>query len=182
MTWWWVGAAVVLALLFGVYLSQIAGRLDRLHLRIEGARAGLELQLAQRISVVQEVAGSGVLDPATSLVLADAAAVARAADVDDPESMPLAESDLTRALGAAFADRDDVAALREAPAGQPAADALEASCRRVQLARRFHNDAVRACVALRRRRLARWFRLAGHTPWPETVELDDRMPEGFATR
>ena len=108
MTWWWVGAAVVLALLFGVYLSQIAGRLDRLHLRIEGARAGLELQLAQRISVVQEVAGSGVLDPATSLVLADAAAVARAADVDDPESMPLAESDLTRALGAAFADRDDV--------------------------------------------------------------------------
>jgi hypothetical protein len=55
---------------------------------------------------------------------------------------------------------------------------LEASCRRVQLARRFHNDAVR-CVALRRRR-PRWFRLAGHT-WPETVELDDRMP-GFATR
>jgi hypothetical protein len=93
VTWWWVGAAVVLVLLFGVYLSQIAGRLDRLHLRIEGARAGLELQLAQRISVVQEVAGSGVLDPATSLVLADAAAVARAADVDDPENMPLAESD-----------------------------------------------------------------------------------------
>jgi hypothetical protein len=173
---------VAVVLLFGLYLSQVAGRLDRLHLRIEGARAALESQLARRSAVVSEVAGSGALDPATSLVLGDASAVARAADVDDPESMPLAESDLTRALGAAFDGREDLEALREAPGGEVAARELEASCRRVQLARRFHNDAVRACVALRRRRLVRWFGLAGHTPWPATVEFDDSLPRGFGAR
>jgi len=182
MTWWWLGALVVVLLLFGLYLSQVAGRLDRLHLRIEGASSALDVQLARRISVVGEVAGAGVLDPATSLVLADAAAVAREADDDDPAGAPMAESDLTRALGVAFADREDVEALRAVPGGPEAASALEGSCRRVQLARRFHNDAVRACVALRRRRLVRWSRLAGHTPWPEYVEMDDSVPEGFGGR
>jgi hypothetical protein len=132
--------------------------------------------------VVSEIAGSGALDPATGLVLADAAAVALASESADTDAMPMAESDLTRVLGAAFAEPEDVAALEETDAGQAASRELEAACRRVELARRFHNDAVRACVALRRRRLVRWFRLAGHTDWPVTVELDDSVPEGFAAR
>ncbi len=57
-------------------------------------------------------------------------------------------------------------------------DELDAACRRVQLSRRFHNDAVRACRQLRRQRMVRLFRLAGHTPWPETFEMDDSTPDG----
>jgi hypothetical protein len=53
---------------------------------------------------------------------------------------------------------------------------LAASCRRVELARRFLNDGVRACRQVRKQRMVRWFRLAGHTPWPQTVELDDTPP------
>ncbi len=56
---------------------------------------------------------------------------------------------------------------------------LDASCRRVQLSRRFLNDAVRACRQLRRQRAVRLFRLAGHTPWPDTWEMDDTVPAGL---
>jgi len=41
---------------------------------------------------------------------------------------------------------------------------------------------VRACRQLRRQRMVRLFRLAGHTPWPETWEMDDSVPEGLSTR
>ena len=44
------------------------------------------------------------------------------------------------------------------------------------------NDAVRAARELRRRRTVRWFHLAGRTPWPETVELLDTVPEGLVGR
>ncbi|GDY58054.1 hypothetical protein SVIO_086770 [Streptomyces violaceusniger] len=44
------------------------------------------------------------------------------------------------------------------------------------MARRFHNDAVRAARALRRHRTVRWFRLAGHAPFPLAFEMDDEPP------
>jgi len=175
---WWAGVAVLLVLLFGLYLSQIAGRLDRLHLRIEAARNALELQLARRSGVVSEIAGSGILDPASSLVLGESAAAAREVEPDDLDSVSAVESELTRALAATFAEPDDVAVLDAEPE-VPMSEVLATACRRVQLARRFHNDAVRACLAVRQRRLARWFRLAGYTPLPATIELDDSLPPGF---
>ena len=44
------------------------------------------------------------------------------------------------------------------------------------MARRFHNDAVRAARALRRHRTVRWLRLAGHAPFPLAFEMDDEPP------
>ena len=44
------------------------------------------------------------------------------------------------------------------------------------MARRFHNDAVRAARAVRRHRKVRWFRLAGHAPFPLAFEMDDEPP------
>ena len=41
------------------------------------------------------------------------------------------------------------------------------------MARRFHNDAVRASRAVRRKRHVRYLRLAGHAPQPVTFECDD---------
>lgn len=179
---WWVWLVVLGALLlFGLYLSQVAGRLDRLHLRIEAARNALELQLSRRSGVVQEIAGSGVLDPATSVVLGESATAARVVEPDDLDEVSVVESELTGALVVAFSDPEDVEALDEA-SDVRMSDVLETACRRVQLARRFHNDAVRACLAIRERRLVRWFRLAGHTPLPRSVELDDTLPPGFGTR
>ena len=68
-----VTLAVVALVLLGWYLSYTAARLHRLHTRVEGALAALDAQLVRRADTAVELANSGVLDPATSLLLADAA-------------------------------------------------------------------------------------------------------------
>jgi hypothetical protein len=169
-TWIWSIAAVVL---FAVYLSWTAGRLDRLHARIDAARASLDAQLVRRASVAQELATSSLLDPAASLLLYDASHAARQAEDDHRE---VAESDLSLALRAVFGDPEQVTALLEAPGGQEAVKDLTAAVRRVPMARRFHNDAVRAARAVREHRLVRYFRLAGRAPFPLAFEMDDEPP------
>jgi hypothetical protein len=44
------------------------------------------------------------------------------------------------------------------------------------MARRFHNDSVRAARAVRRHRVVRLLRLAGHAPFPQAFEMDDETP------
>jgi hypothetical protein len=173
--------AVILVLLVGLYLSMTAGRLDHLHRRIDNARLALDAQLLRRSSVSLELSSRQLLDPAASAYLAAAAHEARTSADLAPDQRALAESELTAALVAAL-DPEDIAELAASPQGREILDELDAACRRVQLTRRFHNDAVRACRQLRRQRMVRLFRLAGHTPWPDTWEMDDTMPEGMAGR
>jgi hypothetical protein len=173
--------ALIAVLLVGFYLSMTAGRLDHLHRRIDTSRLALDAQLLRRSSVSLELASSQLLDPAASLVLASSAHHARTSSDMDEGDRALAESDLTAALVAAL-DSEDIAEVRTEPAGADMLDELDAACRRVQLSRRFHNDAVRACRQLRRQRMVRLFRLAGHTPWPESFEMDDSTPEGLSPR
>lgn len=175
MDWLVAVAAVVL---LGMLLSWTAGRVDRMHTRVEAARAALDAQLARRAAVAIEVAASGVLDPATSLMIADAAHRARTAGaIGSGEDRETAESNLSKALAASLSD-GSYAALRNDPEAGPAIEELVAVCRRVQLARRFHNDAVRVTQRLRRKPLVRWLGLAGRAPWPTTVEFDDQLPAG----
>ena len=63
----------------GLWLSWTANRLDRMHHRIDVARASLDTQLLRRSGAALELATSGALDPARSLLLVDAAHQARAA-------------------------------------------------------------------------------------------------------
>ncbi|MGX1565155.1 hypothetical protein [Streptomyces sp. NPDC055506] len=172
----WIAVALVA---IGLYLSWTAGRLDRLHARIDAARAALDAQLLRRASVAQELATSGVLDPAASIVLYEAAHAARQAEEEQRE---VSESELSQALRAVFAEPAQVEAVREAPGGEEAATELVQAVRRVPMARRFHNDAVRAARALRRHRKVRWFRLAGHAPFPMAFEMDDEPPAALADR
>jgi hypothetical protein len=165
---------VAAALLVGVYVSWRAGRIDRLHARVRIARSALDVALLRRSSVALELASSGLLDPATSLLLAGAAHEARSAE---PDGRPrdLAESDLTRALRAAFSQPDFRASL----SGKDGADELlaevEAAAHQVFLARKFYNDAVSATRDARRRPLARLLRLAGNAEMPEFFEMDDSL-------
>ncbi|MFI1017054.1 hypothetical protein [Streptomyces sp. NPDC020965] len=170
---------LVALLLIGMYLSWTAGRLDRLHARIDAARAALDAQLLRRASVTQELATSGVLDPAASIVLYEAAHAARQAEEENRE---VSESELSAALRAVFEETAQVEAVREVPGGEDATVELAQSVRRVPMARRFHNDTVRAARALRRHRTVRWFRLAGHAPFPLAFEMDDEPPTALADR
>lgn len=180
----WLLAVVLVAVLITVYLSWTAGRIDRMNARLETARAALDAQRHRRSSVAIEIAVAGLLDPASAVLVADSAHRARAAP---PGAEELAENDLTRALQAAFEewpDRPDDGDWENDSDGDPAdelLDELRQVCRRLQLARRFHNDAVRATTALRAHRMVRWLRLAGHAPPPQPIDFDDSIPPGIET-
>ncbi len=179
MTWVLIAIVVVGAIV--VYLSSTAGRLDRLHHRIETAFAALDAQLVRRSAAAQDVASSGFLDPASSLLLSSAAQGTLVANPLEPQVRAAAESELTRAINAVFDDPEVADEIREeAHPDEVLADQLLSelalACRRTELARRFHNDVVRSCTQLRRKRVSLWFRLAGHTPMPTTIDFDDTPP------
>lgn len=182
--WGWAFIAVVVFFgLAALYLSNTAGRLDRLHRRIDVAELSLDTQLLRRSSVAMEIATSGILDPASAVLLADAAHSAAAAiderTLDQGKASAQAESILTRALDVAL-DEEEVLEMRALPAGVSLLEDLEAAALRVQLSRRFLNDAIRACRQLRGRRPVRWLSLAGRTPWPHPREMDDSLPESLS--
>lgn len=183
-----VAALVVLGLallVLGWWLVWTARRLDRLHHRLDLAHASLETQLQRRAGVATELGLAGALDPASSLLVVDAAAAARLGPDGLPPEGEDAQSRLSLALRLVLPDDEDGVALldgvREQPGGAALVDELGAACRKVELARRFHNDQVIASRALRSRRRVRLLRLAGRAPQPRTVDLDDRPPAVLAT-
>jgi hypothetical protein len=171
--------AVLALVAVGVWLSWTANRLDRMHHRIDVARATLDAQLLRRSGAALELATTDVLDPPSRLVLLDAAHQARNAPVEEFET---AESALSQALRVVFSDADGVAALRDDPAVAPLVDELARDCATVELARRFHNDVVVSARALRSRRRVRWLRLAGHAAELQAVDLDDVPPAALVAR
>ena len=157
----------------GVYVSWRAGRLDRLHTRLETARASLDAALVRRSSVALELASSGMLDPASSLLLADLAHNARSAQT----RRELAESELTRTLRTVLSQPDFRAYLDGRDGADELLEELESTAHQVFLARKFYNDAVATTIAARGRWLARVLRLAGGAPMPDFFEIDDTLAQ-----
>jgi hypothetical protein len=172
---------VAFLFLFALYLSWTATRLDRLHLRLDAAKVALDAQLVRRASVTLELAQSGVLDPATSLLLATAAREARDAQDEardaQEEDRETAESSLTRDLRAAFDEPEQIAQVRSTLVGPELLDELATAAKRVQLARQFYNESVRTVRQLRSHRLVRAFRLAGRAPDKPNFDIDDTPPD-----
>ncbi len=167
---------VAVVAMTGVYVSWRAGRLDRLHTRVETARAALDAALVRRSSVALEIASSGLLDPAASLLLADLAHDARSAQ----SGRELAESDLTRALRTVFSGPDFRDSVEPGQGADEMVAELESTAQQVFIARKFYNDGVAVTIAARRRPLARTLRLAGGAPLPEFFEIDDAVaPNGM---
>ena len=182
----WLTLALAVLLVLGIiawYLASLATRLDRLHHRVETAAAALDNQLLRRAATSRVLAGSGLLDPASSLLLAGAAAEAVA--VGEPEDRDtltrereVVESDLSQALRATLSSEVIEDTSADANGRDLLAD-LGAACWRATLARRFHNDAVSTARRVRAKRLVRWTRLAGRARWPRTFEMDDEPPAGL---
>ncbi|MBP2708082.1 hypothetical protein JOL79_30320 [Microbispora sp. RL4-1S] len=169
--------ATAVAVLAAVYISWRAGRLDRLHIRLETAQAALDAALLRRAAVCLELAGSRILDPATSLVLAAAAHEARTAG---PEEREHAESDLSRTLRVVVGQERFREKMAELPTGSALLEELDTAVAKVLYSRRFYNNAVAVTRTAQRRWLARALRLAGHTDFPQFFEIDDTPPETFA--
>jgi hypothetical protein len=175
----WVFATLFVLVIVGWYLSYTAARLDRLHVRLSGTLAALDARLVRRAEAVVELANSGLLDGATSLILANAAAGSLEAPAEHGDARELAENDLTDALDLALTP-GAVEELRATALGSDVLARLSSACTRVQLARRFHNDAVTDVRRVRRKWAVRVFHLAGYTPLPRTVEFNDEAPEHLA--
>jgi hypothetical protein len=180
-----LAVVIAVALAIAWYLTYAAARLDRLHTKVEGAMSTLDAQLIRRAEASIELANSGVLDPASALILGDAAAAAAERQVEHPISDDLldgvhfagreeVESDLTWALDAAIDPE-----LVTDEEGAEAVARVEAAALRVQLARRFLNDAVAEVRRVRQKRVVRWCRLAGHATLPERVVFDDDLPSAL---
>ena len=167
-----IAIVIAVALFIGVYVSWRAGRIDRLHARVDMAQAALDATLVRRSSVALELATSGLLDPATGLLLASAVHGTK-----DITSRPrdLAESDLTRALRAAFSQPG----FRSSLSGKEGADELlaeiEEAAHQVFVARKFYNDLAALTREARRRPLARILHLSGRAPAPAFFEMDDSL-------
>ena len=172
MTWTIIVLVVLALVLWGFYVSWRASRLDRLHNRVESARTALDLALVRRSSAAADLASSGLLDPATSLLLADAVRRTRQAG---PAERDLAESDLTHALRATLGEPG----LRSELAADEGSEALvtevEAAAQQVFIARKFYNDVAGRTLDARRRPLARVLRLSGSAKQPEFFDMDDEM-------
>lgn len=163
----WLVLAVLLAVLLSMWITFTLTRLDRLHARVDAAQAALDAQLVRRAAALLHVAESA--DSGVDVALRPRCeAVAEAAlNAQQTEERQAAENAVGRTL-ATLADSpqplraDAVAELREGAA-------------RVQVARRFYNDAVRDTRNLRARRMPRLLRLAGHRAMPEFFDIDDTI-------
>jgi hypothetical protein len=166
----WVVAALAVLVLVGVatLIAARVRRLDRLHVRTDAARAGLESACERRATAALVVARVLAAVPperdrAERLRAAVAGARAAHATGGDREG---AENVLGRELAAAPRALLPDAVLAE----------LVDAEQLLVLARRVHNDAVRDTRVLRSRRLVRWLHLAGTAPMPEYFEIADPEP------
>ncbi len=165
-----LAALLPILLALGWYLSYVAVRLDRLHTQVEATAAAMDAQVVRRAEATVELAYGGDVDPASAALLLDAATRALADQGEWDVARCAAESELTEVLRIVLPGDDEP----ETAAAQPLVGAAE----RVRLARHFHNEVIERTLVLRRRRVVRALHLAGRTPMPEPVDLDDRWPQG----
>jgi hypothetical protein len=172
---WYIAALA----LFIWYLSLQAGRLDRLHHRIEIAQAALDGHLTRRAGIAAELVALNFLDPAS-----EAQIVQSAHDVLTGPDLPVGnriedEAELTRSLAEVFNEPTVVAEFRKDPAVSQLLDELVAVIHRIALARRFYTEAIADCQNIRGQIVVRLFRLAGRAPLPQAVDLVDELPAGL---
>jgi hypothetical protein len=158
-----IALVVSLTFLLGFYITWTAGRLDRLHARVDASWAALDAQLVRRAAAARAVAAH-LVDDVAAQSLDAAASAALEGTVDHREML---ENDLSRALKAALP------LLVHDAAGDAALAELQTASTRVGLARSFHNAAVKDTRAVRLRRLPRALRLAGRRRLPQYFEIDD---------
>lgn len=159
--------ALVLVLL-AVYVSWTAGRLDRLHARVDAAWAALDAALVRRAAAARSVAAH--LPPHAAETLALEHAVAAALE-GGPVGREAVENDLSSVLRAALP-------LLPERGSEQARSELAHALNRVVLARSIHNGAVADTLVLRVKRVPRVLHLAGTRVLPRHFDIDDDLGGG----
>ena len=158
---------VIIVGAIALYLAMTAGRLDRMHIGVDAARASLELQMAIRAETIAEVLAEGYVDPVSQQLLSAALSRRRAFDFLACEG----ESELSSLLRELVDAHDGIVAEAELQ------QELRSACNRVEFAYRFYNDAVEQTIQMRMRPIVKYLGLAGHTALPSRIACDVAAPE-----
>jgi predicted RNase H-like HicB family nuclease len=150
------------------YLSFTATRLDRLHHRVETTWANLDAALQQRAGIALEIARSGVIDPASSVILSTAA---HSALVALPETRSDAEEDLSEIITSMV--NIEVLGSELRLKAVELTENLNEVRDRVKIAISFHVEAVNSTKLQRSRGLIKIFRLAGRAPDPVRFPFEE---------
>ena len=141
-------------------ITWLASRVHRVTTRAERTWSALDAALVGRARRAAELVMTPGLDPATALLVLDAAVAALEPDLSRGDR-ERAESDLSHVL-------DAVDPMLPASPNELASERARAS-----LYRRLHNDAVATALLLRRRHTVRILRLAGRSAEPRPFEMAD---------
>lgn len=159
--------------------SSLAARLNRTHIRRDIALNSLRQHLALRGRSVAKLISLKLLDEDLNNRLLNSLENVLSAAESSFQEYLFAESSLTNDLCEIFESTEDLTGIMNSTENADAIFELARMTKRVQLARRFHNDAVGASQLLHSRPAVRLFRLAGHTEVPVAIDLDDRIPIGL---
>jgi hypothetical protein len=170
----------IVAIAFAVwYLSYQAGRLDRLHHRIEVTELALHGQLVRRGGIVAELAAVPGIDPALSVLWGQAAHEALILqEVSSPKRTQV-EDELTSILVLTLEELEEVNEIRSNEHASLLLNELLQVSSRIKMSQQFHTDAVRDCLEIREQFLVRFFRLAGRAKAPVPLDLDVQIPSAL---
>ena len=150
-------------LILAWYLSFLAGRLDRLHHRVETSWEHLDALLQRRAAIALEISHSESIDPATGMLLTAAAYQAREANIIERSEAESSLSESLRLISKEATREIDSALLQE----------LQRVTEKISLAITIHLESVSSARALRSKLIFRIFRLAGHAPLPVRYSFED---------
>lgn len=149
----WLILALVVLVVLAVWATWTAMRIERLDARVDAAWQALDAALVRRAMALGEIAGGS---PA-----GDASARATVHGAVDADRSHRAEAE------------NRVSAVIAALPPAALDEQLREACARVQIARTFYNDGVRAANALRAQRLPRVLRLGQKAAVPPYFDIDD---------
>jgi hypothetical protein len=154
-----LGLMIIVAVVLVWRITWLATRVHRATVRAERTWSVLDAALVERAQRAAELVIMPGIDPATALLVLDAAAAALEPELRQG-ARERAESDLSHVL-------DVVDAMLEANRE------LDVERARARLYRQLHNDAVATALSLRRRHMVRIFRLARRFVEPRPFEMAD---------
>lgn len=158
------------------YLSNQAGRLDRLHHRIDVAELALHGQLLRRGGIVAELAAVPGIDPALSALWGQAAHEVLILPEVASSARTQVEDELSGILAMTLGDEDEVNEIRSIAHAASLLEELAQVSTRIQMSHQFHTDAVRDCLEIREQFLVRFCHLAGFAKPPASFALADQFP------
>lgn len=169
----WLVSFILLAVLTLWWARNLAGRLHQIHIRRDDLLISLRWQLIQRESLISQLLEDNFFNLVDAEKISEVVEKANQQSDSSLEAYLIAESQVSGELREVF----DRASDTQSTATFSIVQELSQCCYRIELARRFHNDAVGAAILLHKRFLVRVFRLAGNTPRPIAIDMDDSLPE-----